>query len=79
MKSSRRDLLNDMAERKSILKNNQNSLVPPFWFHTQNRSGSTSQNGVFVLTVNVAKHRLPGLLNTTQRCKGAALSKILVL
>ena len=28
--SSRRDLVNDMAERRSILKNNQNTYYPSF-------------------------------------------------
>jgi len=32
MESSRRDLLNDMAEHKSILKNNQNTYHPRFDF-----------------------------------------------
>ena len=32
MKSSRRDLLNDVAERRSILKNNQNTYHPRFGF-----------------------------------------------
>ena len=41
-----------MAELKPILKNNQNTLLPPFWFHTQNRY-STSQNRVFVFTVKI--------------------------
>jgi len=32
MESSRRDLLNDMAERRSILKNIQNTYYPRFGF-----------------------------------------------
>jgi len=32
MESSRRDLLNDVAERGSILKNNQNTHYPRFGF-----------------------------------------------
>jgi len=32
MESSRRDLLNDMAEHESILKNNQNTCHPRFGF-----------------------------------------------
>jgi len=51
MKSSRRDLLNDMAEHIAILKNSQNTYHP-FWFHTQNRYG-IPKNGGFVFTVYV--------------------------
>jgi len=32
MESSRRDLLNDVAEHKSILKDNQNTYYPRFSF-----------------------------------------------
>ena len=32
MESSRRDLSNDMAEHRSILKNNQNTYCPCFSF-----------------------------------------------
>jgi len=32
MKSSRRDLLNDTAEHRPILKNNQNTYYPRFGF-----------------------------------------------
>ena len=32
MESSRRDLLNDMAEHRSILKSNQNTHIPHFGF-----------------------------------------------
>jgi len=32
MESSRQDLLNDMAEHKPILKNNQNTYHPRFGF-----------------------------------------------
>ena len=35
MESSRRDLLNDMAESRSILKNNQNTYKPRFRFTRQ--------------------------------------------
>jgi len=45
IESSRRDLLNDMAEHRLILKNEQNTF--PFWFHIQNRY-SIPRNGVFI-------------------------------
>ena len=47
--SSRRDLLNDMAEHIPILKNNQNTHHPRVGFTL--RIGSLPQNGAFVLTV----------------------------
>jgi len=46
MESSRRDLLNDVAEQRPILKNNQNTSL--FWFYTQNRY-SIPQTGVLFL------------------------------
>jgi len=39
MESSRRDLLNDMAEHRPTLKNNQNTYHPP-------RFGFTSKTGI---------------------------------
>ena len=38
MESSRRDLFNDMAEPRSILKNNQNTVLPQFYFRTQKKA-----------------------------------------
>jgi len=35
MESSRRDLLNEMAEHRPILKNNQNTFHPRFGFTTK--------------------------------------------
>ena len=39
MESSRRDLLNDMAEHRSILKNNQNTYYPGFSFTPETGTG----------------------------------------
>ena len=47
--SPRRELLNDMAEQRTILKSNQNTYHVRF--HTQNRY-SIPQNGSFVFTVS---------------------------
>jgi len=50
MESSRRDLLNDMAERRPILKNNQNKHHPSFGFTSETR---TPKRG-FVFTVKIS-------------------------
>jgi len=50
MESSRRDLSNDMAEHKPILKNNQNTHHPRFGF-TPKTGVKKNQNGGFVFTV----------------------------
>ena len=47
MAISRRDLLNDMAEHRPILKNNQNTYQPGFGF-IQNRYG-IPQNAILIL------------------------------
>ena len=44
MESSRRDLLNDMAEHRSILKNNQNTYYPRFSFTP--KTGKEVKTGV---------------------------------
>ena len=46
MESSRRGLSNDMAENRPILK--KKYVLPPFWFHAQNRY-SIPQNVVLFL------------------------------
>jgi len=52
MENSRRDLLNDVAERKPTLKNYESGCPTRFWFRTRNRY-SILQNGGFILSVNV--------------------------
>jgi len=47
MESAHRDLLNDMADHRPILKNTH-----PFWFHTQNRY-SIPQNGRLFLLLSI--------------------------
>ena len=50
MESSRRHLLNGMAEHRSILKIIPNYVSPPLWFRTQIRN-SIPHNGSIVFTV----------------------------
>ena len=49
MESSRRDLLNDMAEHRPILKNNQNTYHPRFAFTP--KTGIAFPKRGFVFTV----------------------------
>ena len=53
MESSRRDLLNDMAEHRSILKNNQNTHYPRFGFTL--KTSTEPPNGWIVFTVRNRK------------------------
>jgi len=48
MGSSRRDLLNDVAEHRPILKNNQNTYYPRFSF-TPETGIELSKTGVYFL------------------------------
>jgi len=62
MESSRRDLLNDMAEHRSILKNNQNTFYPRFCF-TPKPGTELPETGV--LTVNtLAENKETRIKNT---------------
>jgi len=46
MESSRRGLLNDIAEHRPIIfKNNQNTYHPRFWLHIQNRYSTPPNRG----------------------------------
>ena len=47
MESSRRDLWNDVADYRPILKNNQNTYHPSFDFTPKQKY---SQNGGFIFT-----------------------------
>jgi len=53
MESSRRDLLNDMAEHGPILKNNQNTYYPRYSFRPETGM-AFPKNGLF-LTVKLLK------------------------
>jgi len=54
MESSRRDILNDGAEHRSILKNNQNACCPPLSF-TPKTGIIFSKTGVLFLLCNLKK------------------------
>jgi len=51
MESSRRDLLNDMAEHRPILKNNQNTYYPRF--SSTLKIGTAFPKGFFLSTHNL--------------------------
>jgi len=53
MESSRRDLLNYVAEHRSILKNNQNTFYPRFSL-TPKACTAFPKTGVLFLLCNVA-------------------------
>jgi len=66
MESSRRDLLNDMAEHRPTLKNNQNTYHPRFSLSrklSKIRSGGASSRGcsvrVYRKTVSLPSHHTP--------------------
>jgi len=54
MENSRRDLLNDVAEHRSILKNNQNTFNPRFSF-TPKAGIAFPKTSVFSLPFNYFK------------------------
>jgi len=49
MESSRRDLVNDMAENGPILKNNQNTFHPRFGFTPKTGAASLKRGVPFLL------------------------------
>ena len=55
MESSRRDLLNDMAEHRSILENNQNTT--PLFFQIDLYLATSMQSSHRDLSNDVAEHR----------------------
>jgi len=55
MESSRRDLFDDMAEHRSIFKNNQNTYYPLFCF-TPKTSAAFPKTGISFLLLTQAVH-----------------------
>jgi len=53
MEISRRDILNDMAKHKPILKNNQKTYPPCVWFHTQNKVQPPKRGFVFTVLASL--------------------------